>query len=166
MWNETENRECLPFFPICDKFQAASCLTPPSLQWSLILCIAASPRCLWFQELNYSATFVDVVLQVNAAELCSSWNCSSSLTTRRGTHHHRLYTARAKEFHSLMKSLVFQERVNSLKYPLTMAWSNLTTSCAFENYQISLIVKLMNESCFFLNIVHIIIFVYVYGFLR
>lgn len=54
--------------------------TPPSPQRALILCIAASPRCLWFQELNYSATFVDVVLQVNAAELCSSWNCSSSLT--------------------------------------------------------------------------------------
>lgn len=90
------------FFPICNKVQAASCLTPPSPQWSLILCIAASPRCLWFQELNYSATFVDVVLQVNAAELCSSWNCSSSLATRRGTRHHRLYTTRAKEFHPLM----------------------------------------------------------------
>lgn len=74
----------------------------PSLQWPPILCIAASPRCLWFQELNYSATFVDVVLQVNAAELCSSWNCSSSLGTRRGTHHHRLHTSRAKDFHPLM----------------------------------------------------------------
>lgn len=82
------------FALICNKLWAASHLTPSSLQWSFILCIASSPHCLWFQELNYSATFVDVVLQVNAAELCSSWNCSSSLIIGRGTHHHRLYTAK------------------------------------------------------------------------
>lgn len=49
----------------------------------------------WFQELNYSATFVDEDLQVNAAELCSSWNCSS-LDTRRGIHHHQLHAIRWK----------------------------------------------------------------------
>lgn len=100
LWDETENRALLPFFAlICNKLWAASHLTPSSPQWSFILCIASSPHCLWFQELNYSATFVDVVLQVNAAELCSSWNCSSSLTIGRGTHHHRLYTAKTHWVH-------------------------------------------------------------------
>lgn len=54
-----------------------------SVAISAVVChlLASLPHrsAFWFQELNYSATFVDVVLQVNAAELCSSWNCSSSL---------------------------------------------------------------------------------------
>lgn len=66
--------------PICNEFQAATCLRCRHFCNGLSSSrIPASPRRLWFQELNYSATFVDVVLQVNAAELCSSWNCSSSL---------------------------------------------------------------------------------------
>lgn len=68
------------------RLQCIPPIIPSSLQRSLILASPSSPRCLWFQELNYSATFVDVVLQVNAAELCSSWNCSSALTIGRGSH--------------------------------------------------------------------------------
>lgn len=84
VWNKPKKIGAHPPFSFSLHMQwvsgCSSLPTPPSPQRALILCIAASPRCLWFQELNYSATFVDVVLQVNAAELCSSWNCSSSLT--------------------------------------------------------------------------------------
>ena len=61
-------------FSICD----ARRMHPTALSHTPIL-----SRFLWFQELNYSATFVHVVLQVNAAELCFSWNCWSSSSQRR-----------------------------------------------------------------------------------
>lgn len=81
-WIWTENKTRFPFYFSHMRFRLQ--LTYNATIFTIfILGIATSPRCLWFQELNYSATFVDVVLQVNAAELCSSWNSSSSLTTKR-----------------------------------------------------------------------------------